>query len=281
MSCSPGAGLAFTPGGRDSSFQEFVAHHRPILATQFIAIREAALALQAAHHGPVPLFSLPEPPVPIRLCARRCARRFGVGRSRWLISVDTFRLAIDWRWTPLTAAQHRQHHQRDPRQTTRDQSPSIRSLLHRLWFSDAIVTSRFLSGPYPSESDPLDDGPGSSLLLGLRCSTDLLALMTFTCMRSMGAPVIMLGRVPVAWLLLMVLLLGVSPARADSEESYWFGFTLGSGMTICELLHARILSPDLTREFLKGVRSRDSIPAVAKTAAFVELEKLYPQCPLK
>ena len=100
-------------------------------------------------------------------------------------------------------------------------------------------------------------------------------------MRSVGAPVSTPARVSVASLLLVSLLFGVSPARADAGESYWLGFTLGSGMTICELQTARILSPDLTREFLKGVRSRDNIPAVAKAAAFVELEKLYPQCPLK
>lgn len=94
----------------------------------------------------------------------------------------------------------------------------------------------------------------------------------------------LMRRVRSASLAVMMLLVAplpvTAPARAEEMEAYWLGFTLGSGITICEFFNAKILSPDLTREFLKGVRGGSNIPATPKAAAFKELEKLYPNCPL-
>ena len=72
-------------------------------------------------------------------------------------------------------------------------------------------------------------------------------------------------------------------ARAQDMEkqSFWFGFLLGSGTTVCELLEAGLLSQNDARDWLRSLFQPDpDIPAVSLSTARSSLMEGETQCPL-
>jgi len=72
-------------------------------------------------------------------------------------------------------------------------------------------------------------------------------------------------------------------ARAQEwdKQSYWFGFLLGSGTTVCELLNAGLLTENDAREWLNTLLRIDpDIPAVSLRTAKATLRDNEKQCPL-
>ena len=78
------------------------------------------------------------------------------------------------------------------------------------------------------------------------------------------------------------------PCRAKAQESldvqsYWFGFLLGSSVTICELYRNGQISKELAREWLsEALGDDDEIPAasIAKARAALLDGSKYKNCPL-
>jgi hypothetical protein len=74
--------------------------------------------------------------------------------------------------------------------------------------------------------------------------------------------------------------LGVRAQEWD-KQSYWFGFLLGSGTTVCELLDAGLLTENDAREWLRTLLRIDpDIPAVSLRTAKQSLRDNEKQCPL-
>jgi hypothetical protein len=72
-------------------------------------------------------------------------------------------------------------------------------------------------------------------------------------------------------------------ARAQDwdKQSYWFGFLIGSGTTVCELLKAGLLTQNDARDWLKTLLKQDpDIPAVSLSTARTTLLESEPRCPL-
>lgn len=72
-------------------------------------------------------------------------------------------------------------------------------------------------------------------------------------------------------------------ARAQEwdKQSYWFGFLLGSGTTVCELLDAGLLTANDARDWLGTLLKPDpDIPAVSLRTALATLRDTEKQCPL-
>lgn len=77
------------------------------------------------------------------------------------------------------------------------------------------------------------------------------------------------------------IVLAGTEARSADMDSYWYGFTIGSGATVCELLKGKILNRVVVKDFLNGLKAGSDIPAGPKARALEELSKLYKSCPLK
>jgi hypothetical protein len=72
-------------------------------------------------------------------------------------------------------------------------------------------------------------------------------------------------------------------ARAQDwdKQSYWFGFLMGSGITVCGLLEGGLLTRNDARDWLKTLLKPDpDIPAVALQTARATLLEKQPKCPL-
>lgn len=96
-------------------------------------------------------------------------------------------------------------------------------------------------------------------------------------MRALSAPVALLATVTFCL-----------PCSAKAQEgldvqSYWFGFLLGSSVTVCELYRNGQISKELAREWLsEALGDDDEIPAVsiAKVKAALLDDTKYKDCPL-
>jgi len=65
------------------------------------------------------------------------------------------------------------------------------------------------------------------------------------------------------------------------KQSYWFGFLLGSGTTVCELLEAGLLTRNDARDWLNTLLKSDpDVPAVALRTARAALLENESKCPL-
>lgn len=77
---------------------------------------------------------------------------------------------------------------------------------------------------------------------------------------------------------------GPQAVRAQDDwdkQSYWFGFLLGSGTTVCELLKAGLLTRNDARDWLQILLQNDpDIPAVSLRTARSTLGESEKQCPL-
>jgi hypothetical protein len=80
------------------------------------------------------------------------------------------------------------------------------------------------------------------------------------------------------------LVAGPQAVRAQDDwdkQSYWFGFLLGSGTTVCELLKAGLLTRNDARDWLQTLLQNDQdIPAVSLRTARSTLAESEKQCPL-
>lgn len=78
-------------------------------------------------------------------------------------------------------------------------------------------------------------------------------------------------------------LVALPAARAQEwdKQSYWFGFLLGSGTTVCELLDAGLLTANDARDWLGTLLKPDpDIPEAALRTALATLRDNEKQCPL-
>jgi hypothetical protein len=90
-------------------------------------------------------------------------------------------------------------------------------------------------------------------------------------------PVVLLAALAFSW-----------PSAARTQEaldvqSYWFGFLLGSAVTVCELYRNGQINKELAKEWLsEALGADDEIPAVsiARAKAALVDDAQYKACPL-